>query len=74
MTKQHEMLARVIQDNRESFKSNRLHAQFAAIMAGQLSNTNSRFDGARFIMACMPRAWVGTNKANVWERYAAVSQ
>ena len=69
--KDFEMLARLIREERERFKSNAAHIAFAAAMARELSYTNSRFDRGRFIMAAMPRAWVGTRHSAAWEREAS---
>ena len=72
MTRQHfEMLAAAIAAGRPSYKSNAAHVAHAADIARVLARTNPRFDTPRFIMACMPRAWVGTAKANPWERAAS---
>lgn len=65
------IIATTIRHLRHTFKSNAAHVEAARVMAYSLADTNPRFDRAKFIMACMPTAWVGTNKANVWEREAA---
>lgn len=71
MTKQDfELLARTIGDSRDEYRSNTAHAYFARKMADVLATTNPRFDRSRFILACMPRVFVGSNKSNVWERAA----
>lgn len=71
MTRFHyELTAEIIREGREHYKSNNAHAKHAAEIADRFRHTNVAFDAERFIMACMPRAWVGTNKANVWERMA----
>lgn len=68
--KDFELMAEAIRGGRSSFKSNAAHAQFACRVALQLADTYPLFDYGGFVMACMPRAWVGTAKANVWERSA----
>lgn len=68
--KNYEALAEVMRDSRELFASNLAHAEFAKVLAASCLEDNSLFDTKRFIMACMPRAWVGTSKANHWERIA----
>ena len=71
MTKMHfEAIAAAVRGSREDFASNKAHAEFASHMAFSLAEFNPRFDRARFVMACMPTAWVGSNKANIWERIA----
>jgi hypothetical protein len=71
MTRQDfELIARNIRDQREHFASNTAHARFASATAATLSTTNPRFDRSRFILACMPTAWVGSPKSNIWERLA----
>jgi hypothetical protein len=68
MTRRHfELIAAVIADNREAFTSNTRHARFAGAMADALARTNDRFDRERFILAAMPRAWVGTGHSAAWE-------
>lgn len=67
-TKDFVVIAATIAEGREFFSSNTAHAQFANNMANTLAMTNLRFNRKRFIMACMPRAWVGTNKSTVWEQ------
>jgi hypothetical protein len=75
LTRQHfELIAEMIRDGRESFKSNTVHARYAADVASRLASTNPLFDRGRFILACMPTAWVGSSKANVWERLARASK
>lgn len=69
--KDFEIIAETIRDGREYFGSNTGHAQFASDFAQRLTETNPRFDRARFIMACMPSAWVGSSKANPWDRIAS---
>lgn len=72
MSKQdYEEIAAVIRDRASSFKSNAAHAAFASCMAHMLREENPHCDRSRFILACMPRWMVGTNKANVWERIAS---
>lgn len=66
----YEAIAQVIADNRPNFISNTGHAEFAMTMAAMLAEDNERFDTAQFIMAAMPRSYVGTRLANVWERAA----
>jgi hypothetical protein len=66
----YEFLAAVIAGARGKFASNTSHAAFAAIMAESLATDNPRFVRARFIRACMPRAWVGTTRETAWERQA----
>ena len=63
-------LADAISSEHELFNNNLAHAQFASRIARVLANDNVRFDRSRFIMACMPRAWVGTNKSSHWARIA----
>ena len=71
MTRQHfEIIAETIRDGRRAFKSNTAHAKYAAETAGRLAHTNTNFDPARFVIACMPRAWVGTRHAAAWDRAA----
>ena len=71
MTRWHfDLTAEIIRDGREHYQSNTEHAKHAAEIAARFRHTNVAFDSARFIMACMPREWVGTSKANVWERMA----
>lgn len=68
MTRQHfELIAAAIRDGREHFASNRAHARFAGEMADALAPTNGRFDRSRFVLACMPPAWVGTRHEAAWE-------
>lgn len=62
-------IADAIADSREHFKSNTAHAQFAGHVAHTLDNAII-LDPVSFIMDCMPRAWVGSSKANAWERIA----
>lgn len=72
MSRMHfEAIARTIAEQRESFRSNLAHAQFASDMAKTLAETNPRFDRPKFIMACMPKAWVGTKHSSAWERIAS---
>jgi len=65
-----ELIAAAIRDGREHFASKGAHARFAAEMADALAATNGRFDRARFVGACMPRAWVGTRHEATWKRIA----
>jgi hypothetical protein len=58
--------------HRANFTSNTAHADFADALAADIlasadAFTDDQFDPAQFVMDCMPRAWVGSNKANAWE-------
>jgi hypothetical protein len=66
-----ELIAQVIRDSSNRFKSDTAHAGFAAAMAHALEVTNPRFDRCRFLEACQPRWTVGTRHANAWERAAS---
>lgn len=71
MTRAHfEMLAQVIRDGREHYRSNDAHVAHAVETAKALRATNPRFDAARFVKAAMPTAWVGTRHEAAWERAA----
>lgn len=64
------LIAGIIRDNPENFATNRQHLTFAERTAKELAGINPRFKRGVFIMACMPRAWVGTNKSTIWEASA----
>lgn len=68
--KDFELLAEIMRESGGDFRSNTAHAAHAGMMAERLATTNPRFDRSKFILACMPRWMVGTNKCNVWERMA----
>ena len=72
LTKQHfEVIADLIANGREHFKSNTAHAKFAAEAADELARWNPNFDRQRFIHAAMPGVWVGTKHETAWEREAS---
>ena len=64
--KDFELIAEAIRDGREHYSSNKAHATHAAEVANVLAYTNPRFDRVRFVLACMPKAWVGTGKSSAW--------
>ncbi len=61
-------VARVIREGREHYSSNRAHLRHAEEVARYYDKTYKHFDPAHFVRSCMPSEWVGTAKANLWER------
>lgn len=70
----YELIAEAIRESWKRFKSAREHAAFANDMADALACTNERFDGNRFIMACVPTHIVGGLSERHYERFARERQ
>ncbi len=70
------VIAGVIRDTREHFKSHTDHAEFAAIMTEHLAWTlmgdeEAKFDKAEWFRLCKPTWIVGTSKENPWDHREA---
>lgn len=70
MTDQQTRMAESISKSHSDFRYNKVHSEFAAMMAAVCHEVDPTMDKGEFIRACIPEVFRPTSLANRWHKLA----